>query len=79
MKEARPASVVRSPTASKKYARLSQNPSSIPALRVWISSVDCNKKGKNGIADIANRTVENAAGSIVASAPLITRISLAAE
>lgn len=78
MNDARPASDVSSPMASTKYARLNQKPNSIPALRVRKSSPARNTNGKNGIADMINRTAEKAAGSVVASAPLITRMSLAA-
>lgn len=78
MNEARPASDVSSPIASMKYARLNQKPNSIPALRVCTSSRARNTKGKNGIADMMNRTAEKAAGSMVASASLTTIMSLAA-
>lgn len=78
MNDARPASAVSRPIASIRYPKLTHNPSSIPALRVLISSRARRTNGKNGMAETTNRTAEKVAGSILISTPFTIGMSLAA-
>jgi len=76
--DARPASDVSRPSACVRYPRLTQNPNSIPALRIRASSHDCKANGKNGMAETTNLTAVKVAGSITASISFTTGILLAA-